>query len=608
MSPTVIIGAGPAGLTAAYELSKNGISSTILEADEIVGGISRTANYQGYRFDIGGHRFFTKVPYVTQLWNEILPQDFLVRPRLSRIHYRGHFFDYPLKALNAFAGLGPIETFLIALSYSKAKFFPHKEETNLEQWVSNRFGYRLYNIFFKTYTEKVWGIPCKEIAADWAAQRIKNLSLTEALKNALFGGGKSQDGKVITTLIEKFHYPRQGPGMMWERCESLLSEKGNPTLKGMRVERIKHKNGIVEAVYAKDKSEEMSEFGGDHFISSMPLRELINSLDPAPPDKILQAANALRYRDYLTVVLIADREKVFPDNWIYIHTPEVKMGRIQNYKNWSPEMVPDQSKTSLGLEFFLWENDEEWQWSHERLIELGIKECNQIGIVERDEVSDGTVVKMKKAYPVYDQYYHNSLEIIRNYLGSFSNLQTIGRNGLHRYNNQDHSMLTAVYAAKNIMGEEHDVWTVNTEKEYHEDGEFEKTKTTDRLVPTKVLPKQKAPAFEEMIKIAFAKLDPLALGTSLGLVLGFGIFLATIFLLLKGGEIIGPNLSLLGEYFWGFKVTFSGAFIGLFEGLFTGFVIGHLIAWLRNWSMYSYASLIRRRAEMEENRDLLDKV
>lgn len=608
MSQTVIIGAGPAGLTAAYELSKNGIDSTILEADDIVGGISRTANYQGYRFDIGGHRFFTKVPYVRQLWNEILPDDFLIRPRLSRIHYRGTFFDYPLKVLNAFAGLGPVETFLITLSYTKAKFFPHKEETNLEQWVSNRFGYRLYNIFFKTYTEKVWGISCKEIAADWAAQRIKNLSLTEALKNALFGGGKSKDGKIITTLIEKFHYPRQGPGMMWERCESLLSEKGSSTLRGKRVVQIRHKNGVVEAVSARNKNGEITEYSGDHFISSMPLREMINALDPAPPDKVLQAANALRYRDYLTVVLIANREKVFPDNWIYIHTPEVKMGRIQNYKNWSPEMVPDPSKTSLGLEFFLWQDDEEWQWSNERLIELGIKECAQIGIIERDEVSDGTVVKMKKAYPVYDQNYHESLEVVKNYLGSFSNFQTIGRNGLHRYNNQDHSMLTAVYAAKNVMGEEHDVWTVNTEKEYHEEGEFEKTKTTERLVPTKVPQKTKSDEFEEMIKIAFAKLDPLALGISLGLVLGFGVFLATIFLLIKGGEVVGPNLSLLSEFFWGFKVTLRGAMIGLSEGLLGGFIVGHLVAWIRNWAMHAYASLIKRRAEMEENRDILDKV
>ena len=277
MSEAVIIGAGPAGLTAAYELSKNGIKSVILEADDIVGGISRTANYKGYRFDIGGHRFFSKVPYVRQLWQEILPDDFLIRQRLSRIHYRGHFFDYPLKALNAFAGLGPIESFLIMLSFGKAKFFPDREESNFEQWVSNRFGYRLYNIFFKTYTEKVWGISCKEIAADWAAQRIKNLSLSEALKNAVFGGGNSKNENILTTLIEKFHYPRLGPGMMWETCEEILARNGNPTLRGTKVERIRHRKGIVECVYGIDSKGRATDFGAGEYISSMPLRELILS-------------------------------------------------------------------------------------------------------------------------------------------------------------------------------------------------------------------------------------------------------------------------------------------------------------------------------------------
>lgn len=610
MSEVTIIGAGPAGLTAAYELSKLGLCPTVVEADSQVGGLSRTVNYRGYRFDIGGHRFFSKVPLINELWQEMLREDFLVRPRLSRIYYREHFFDYPLKAANALTGLGPVEALLITLSYSKAKLFPGGEETNFEQWVSNRFGYRLYEIFFKTYTEKVWGLPCAEISADWAAQRIKNLSLHEALRNALLGAARAKDGQVITTLIDQFHYPRYGPGMMWEHCEQLLATRGHETIRGIKVERIRHRNGHVECVYGRRGDGELVEFGGDHFISTMPLRRLIQSLDPAPPDRVLQAANTLRYRDYLTAVLIVNRESVFPDNWIYIHSPEVKMGRIQNYKNWSEYMVPDQSRTSLGLEYFLWDKDEEWNWSQERLVELGIKECAKIGLIEPDEVEDGTVVRMKKAYPVYDQHYQNSVEIIRNYLEGFHNLQTVGRNGLHRYNNQDHSMLTAVYAARNIVGENNDVWSVNTEMEYHEEVRTKAPSNGDRMVPARVsptpTPSQLLP--DEAIEAAFARLDPVALGAASGIVLGVAVFVATAALLLKGGPVVGPTLSLLSNYFIGFEVTWVGALIGLIEAAIAGFALGFFGASLRNWGMAAYASLLRRRAEAELNRDLLEKL
>lgn len=610
MSEVTIIGAGPAGLTAAYELSKLGLYPTVVEADSQVGGLSRTVNYRGYRFDIGGHRFFSKVPLINELWQEMLREDFLVRPRLSRIYYREHFFDYPLKAANALAGLGPVEALLITLSYTKAKLFPGGEETNFEQWVSNRFGYRLYEIFFKTYTEKVWGLPCAEISADWAAQRIKNLSLHEALRNALLGAARAKDGQVITTLIDQFHYPRYGPGMMWEHCEQLLATRGHETIRGIKVERIRHRNGRVECVYGRKGDGESVEFGGDHFISTMPLRRLIQSLDPAPPDRVLQAANTLRYRDYLTAVLIVKRESVFPDNWIYIHSPDVKMGRIQNYKNWSEYMVPDQSRTSLGLEYFLWDKDDEWNWSQDRLVELGIKECAKIGLIEPDEVEDGTVVRMKKAYPVYDQHYQESVEIIRNYLEGFSNLQTVGRNGLHRYNNQDHSMLTAVYAARNIVGENNDVWSVNTEMEYHEEVRTKAPTNGDRMVPARVspapTPSQLLP--DEAIEAAFARLDPVALGTASGVVLGAAVFLATAALLLKGGPVVGPTLSLLSNYFIGFEVTWFGALIGLIEAAIAGFALGYLGALLRNWGMAAYASLLRRRAEAELNRDLLGKL
>lgn len=610
MSGVVVIGAGPAGLTAAYELSKLGRWCTVLEADNQVGGLSRTVNYRGYRFDIGGHRFFSKVQLINDLWKEILGEDFLVRPRLSRIHYRGTFFDYPLKACNALTGLGPIEALLISLSYAKARLLPSKEETNFEQWVANRFGSRLYEIFFKTYTEKVWGIPCTEISADWATQRIKNLSLREALRNALFGTGRGKYGQLITTLIDQFHYPRFGPGMMWERCAELLAARGSETIRGVRVERIRHRHGHVECVYGRTSAGQAVEFGGDQFISTMPLRELIYALDPAAPDEILRAANHLRYRDYLTVVLIVQRASVFPDNWIYIHSPEVKMGRIQNYKNWSPDMVPDLSWTSLGLEYFLWDKDPEWSWSQEQLINLGIQECAQIGLVDPREVKDGTVVRMRKAYPVYDQRYHDSLSTIRRYLESFPNLQTIGRNGLHRYNNQDHSMLTGVYAARNIVGERYDVWSVNTEVEYHEEGQVADVAMGDRLVPTRMAPVvvESSMSPDKAIEVAFAQLDPLAMGMAVGLISGLGLFVATVVLLLKGGPVVGPTLSLLGHYFLGFKVTWTGVFLGSVEGGAGGFALGYLGAWLRNWGMSAYASLVQRRAEAVAQRDLLDKV
>ncbi len=604
MSNVLIAGAGPAGLTAAYELSKLGLNPTVLEADDQVGGLSRTVNYRGYRFDIGGHRFFSKVPLINQLWEEMLREDFLVRPRLSRIYYRQKYFDYPLKAANALAGLGPIEAMLIGLSYTKARMFPQADETNFEQWVVNRFGERLYEIFFKTYTEKVWGIPCNEISADWAAQRIKNLSLREAIKNALFGSGRAADGQVITTLIDQFNYPRFGPGQMWERCKDLLASRGHETVQGVKVERLRHRHGKVECMYGTSSNGETVELGADHFISTMPLRELILALDPPPPEKVLQAANYLRYRDYLTVVLMVKREEIFPDNWIYIHAPEVKMGRIQNYKNWSPVMVPDSSRTSLGLEYFLWEKDEEWEWSQDRLIKLGIEECTRIGLIEPSEVEDGTVVRMKKAYPVYDQHYTESVDIIRNYLETFANLQTVGRNGLHRYNNQDHSMLTAVYAARNIVGEKNDVWSVNTEMEYHEEVRQSSTKG-DRLTPQRVAPPETA---EKVIEAAFAKLDPLAMGVALGVVASLVLFLATTVLLLKGGPVVGPTLGLLDNFFLGYSVTWSGAFWGLAQAAFGGFALGFLFAWLRNWSLTAYAFLVQRSAEAKARGDLLDKV
>jgi protoporphyrinogen oxidase len=608
---SIIVGAGPAGLTAAYELSKRGVTASVLEASTQVGGLSRTANYRGYRFDIGGHRFFSKVPLINELWQEMLGEEFLLRPRLSRIYYNRHFFDYPLKPMNALIGLGPVESFLVGLSYLRARFVHIHDEKTFEEWVSNRFGSRLYRIFFKTYTEKVWGIPCNEISADWAAQRIKNLSLKQALRNAILGAKKGLDGTAITSLIEQFHYPRFGPGMMWEHCEASLATRGTATLRGMKVERIRHRHGRVDCVIARAETGERVEHEGAHFISTMPLRELVHALDPLPPETVLQAAQGLRYRDYLTVVLVVNRPSLFPDNWIYIHSPDVKMGRIQNYKNWSPYMVPDASKTSLGLEYFLWDKDEEWTWSDDRLIRLGTQECAKLGLIDPRDVEDGTVVRMEKAYPVYDQSYQEHVTTIRQYLETLTNLQTIGRNGLHRYNNQDHSMLTGVYAARNVTGERHDVWSVNTEKEYHEEGRVAQLNGGDRFVPIPVSVSvgETFEALEDAaIETAFARLDPLALGVAVGAVSGTGLWLAAAILMLNGGERIGPTLSLLRNYLPGFEVTWTGALIGFLEAGFLGFALGLLGAGLRNLALKSYASFLRWREERDRNRDLLDKL
>ena len=484
---TIVIGAGPAGLTAAYELNKLGEQSVLLEADQQVGGISKTVLFNGNRFDIGGHRFFSKVPYINQVWDDILKEDFLVRDRLSRILYNNHYFDYPLQPVNALRGLGVQDALHVLLSYARIKAFAWEKrvEESFEDWVVNRFGHRLYEIFFKTYTEKVWGIPCTAISSEWASQRIKNFSLGEAVKNAFLSSGKAKDGEVITTIINQFKYPRLGPGMMWEHCQQSLEQDNSPTQLGERVVSVKHKQGKVSEIVSQDAIGNRTSYSGKQYISSMPLRELILSLDPLPPAAVVKAAKRLRYRDYLTVVLVVDRKDVFPDNWIYIHTPEVKLGRIQNYKNWSEDMVSDPRCSTLGLEYFLWEKDEEWDWPNERLIDMGIRECGQIGIIQPKEVKEATVVRMKKAYPVYDMDYTRNLEVIKNYLATFDNLQTVGRNGLHRYNNQDHSMLTGIYAARNTLGGQYDVWSVNTEKDYHEQhDDHSKPAQAERLVPT----------------------------------------------------------------------------------------------------------------------------
>ncbi|HUI41536.1 MAG TPA: NAD(P)/FAD-dependent oxidoreductase [Terriglobia bacterium] len=461
----VIIGAGPAGLTACLELSKRAVPAVVLEADRQVGGLARTVNYKGYLFDIGGHRFYTKWDEVNEIWHEILGGRFLLRPRLSRIYYRKKFFLYPLVARNALLGLGPIESARILASYLRWAIFPARPENNLEEWVCNRFGKRLYEIFFKTYTEKVWGVPCTSIRAEWAAQRIRGLSLMTAVRNALLPDKKSK----VKTLIDRFQYPELGPGQMWETLAERLAREGYPVLTDRPVVRICHINGRVSHVVTRRTHGE-DEFRGTDFVSSMPIRDLVNALDPQPPGPVLKAANSLRYRDFLIVSLIIDRKDVTQDNWIYVHEPGVKVGRIQNFKNWSPAMVPDPSKTCLGMEYFVFENDELWASSDEKLLAMARREITQLGLAQPEEIQDGTVVRMPKAYPMYDDGWTDQVRVVREYIeDALPNLQLVGRNGMHKYNNQDHSMMTALGAARNICGASLDLWAINTEADYQEE-------------------------------------------------------------------------------------------------------------------------------------------
>jgi protoporphyrinogen oxidase len=461
----LVIGAGPAGLTAAYLLQQQGARVTVFEGTDMVGGISQTAQYKGYRFDIGGHRFFTKYEPVERLWHEILGDEFISVPRQSRIHYRGKYFDYPLKAWNALSGLGPIEAVRILCSYAYAKARPNPVEENFEQWVSNRFGTRLYEIFFKTYTEKVWGIPCTEIRAEWAAQRIQNLSLAKAIINAASIQRRSTK---IKSLINEFQYPRLGPGQMWEMCTDKLKGFGGEVLMHHKVKAIEVVDGRAVAVRCTTPNGEQR-FEGEHVISTMPIRSLVRALQPQPPAPIVTGAEGLRYRDFVVVALILEQEHLFTDNWIYIHTPGVKVGRIQNFNNWSNAMVPDAGRTCLGMEYFCFEGDGLWSAKDADLVALATKELGQLGLADPKLVVDGTVVRMPKAYPIYDSQYRGHLDCVRTHLDRIANLHPVGRNGMHKYNNQDHSMLTAMMVVWNMQGASHDVWEVNTDYEYHEE-------------------------------------------------------------------------------------------------------------------------------------------
>jgi protoporphyrinogen oxidase len=522
----VIIGAGPAGLTAAYELLKKAknIKPVIYEASNYFGGIAKTVNYKGNRMDMGGHRFFSKSDRVMQWWLNILPLQaatsekkqtvninyqnktksiavstagpdpektdkvMLIRRRLSRIFFLRKFFDYPVALnWNTISNLGLVRMFKIVFSYLKVKVLPKKEEKSLEDFFINRFGKELYLTFFKDYTEKVWGVPCVEIAPEWGAQRIKGLSISKALLHfikQIFSSKSSIEQKNIeTSLIQQFLYPKLGPGQMWEEVAKIVKEQGAKVYLNNKVVGLKLANNKITEVKIKNIiTGEIKIQTGDYFFSTMPVKELIESLEPPAPAEILTLAKGLMYRDFITVGLLLKKLKIqnetnikasysiVPDNWIYIQEPDVKIGRLQIFNNWSPYLVKDPNTVWIGLEYFCNEGDELWNKTDLEFIRFAIDELTKIGIIEKENVLDSTIVRVKKAYPAYFGTY-DKFDVIKKFTDAIENLFLIGRNGMHKYNNQDHSMLTAMVAVENIINgvkTKDNIWSVNTEQDYHE--------------------------------------------------------------------------------------------------------------------------------------------
>lgn len=469
--PVLVIGAGPAGLTAARQLVEAGDAVIVVESDSVVGGISRTVERDGWRFDIGGHRFFTKVTPVEEFWHQVLPpEDFLMRPRMSRIFYGGKYYAYPIKLGNALSNLGLVEAMRCGISFLWVRIRPPENLATLEGYVVSNYGWRLYQHFFKTYSEKVWGVPASEISADWGAQRIKGMSMWNAVWEPIRASlaGKRQDkSKQVTSLIEEFEYPKFGPGMMWERCSEQVIAGGGAIRMRTRAVAVHVEDGKAVAVTITSDGS-TTRVPVSHVISSMPFSELARIVDPPVPDEVLAAASDLHYRDFLTVALVIPEDRGFPDNWIYIHSPDVKVGRIQNFGSWSPYLVKD-GRTCLGMEYFVFEDDELWSSSDDDLVTLGTKELAAIGLAEPSDVEAGYVVRMPKAYPVYDDVYPEKVDILRRWFETYApNVHPVGRNGMHKYNNQDHSMYTAMLTVENIHGASHDIWSVNVEEEYHE--------------------------------------------------------------------------------------------------------------------------------------------
>lgn len=461
-----IIGAGPAGMACAYTLARGEHAALVIEGEKYVGGLCQTIEFSGYLFDIGGHRFLSKSDLINAFWQEIMGGDLLKVRRLSRIFYRKRFFNYPLSFFNTFWNLGPLESFRCIASYGYCRLANPGNDQTFEGWIINRFGKRLYEIFFDTYTRKVWAVPCKDISADWAVQRIRGLSLRVAIKKALLGA-KSRGPK---TLAEEFLYPKKGPGEFYARLEKSLVDLGTQFLLEKKVVKVNHENEKVTSIVVKNKSGSAEqEIPVDYLFSSMPLTDFLQSLNPPAPGNVRLAASRLRFRSFLVVNVILDCEALFPDQWIYVHSPDVKLGRIQNYKNWSPFMTDNPKRTSLGLEYFCTEGDELWEMNDVDLIDFAIEELEKIGIVSRKHLINGFVVRRNNVYPVYSLDYQESLDVIQEYLSRFKNLQTMGRAGLFRYDNSDHAMLSGIGAAKNYMNKTaYNLWSQGPQQEYLE--------------------------------------------------------------------------------------------------------------------------------------------
>jgi protoporphyrinogen oxidase len=521
----LIIGAGPAGLTAAYELLlRTDVRPIVLEKSEYMGGISRTVNYKGNRIDIGGHRFFSKSDRVMNWWMDVMPLEarngaptsisyqnktrdvatsqagpspdatdkvMLIRHRKSRIYFLRRFFDYPIKlSKETLVKLGLTRTVKIGISYLRAVTSQIKPEKSLEEFLINRFGRELYLLFFKSYTEKVWGVPCDQISAEWGAQRIKGLSITKAITHfvkSTFAGKKNgdlQQKDTETSLIEQFMYPKLGPGQLWEYVAETVQKKGGCVMTGWSVVQIHAEGNQVKSVAAVDRETgEQRTFEADYFFSTMPVKELIGALDAPIPRNVREVSDGLMYRDFITVGLLLKRlqvrddspagAKLLSDNWIYIQEPDVLVGRMQIFNNWSPYMVADPNLVWVGLEYFCYDTDDLWKKPDEDMIALAKEEVERIGIISREDVVDATVIRMPKTYPAYFGTYDRFGEI-RDFVNQFGNLFLVGRNGMHKYNNQDHSMLTAMTAVDNIAAgitDKSNLWAVNTEMEYHEEKE-----------------------------------------------------------------------------------------------------------------------------------------
>jgi protoporphyrinogen oxidase len=464
--PVAVLGAGPAGLAAALAVARAGRPAVLVEREDGVGGLARTVERNGYRFDIGGHRFYTRMPEVRALWEELVGGDMLVRQRRSRILFHGRYFDYPLTASSAFAGLGTVESARILASYLRAQLSPIRPERSLADWVTNRFGRRLFETFFRTYTEKLWGIPCEQIGAAWAAQRIRGLSLRAAVADMLRRGAGGQ-----RTLVTEFQYPRLGPGMLWERMREAFEALGGRTLLRHRLVRLHHGGGRVQSVDVHGPGGEAT-LEVSHVVSTVPLRDLAASLSPAIPEAEA-AARALRHRAFIEVALVLEGGDPFPDTWLYLHDRAIEAGRVQNFRAWSPELVPVEGRACVGLEYFCSAGDALWTKPDAELAAIAEKDLSALGFGGRRLV-EAHVVRMPDAYPVYDEGFTDRLATVSRELARLSNLALAGRNGMHRYNNMDHAMRSGMLAAENVLGAKHDLWAADLDDGYLEPAPVER--------------------------------------------------------------------------------------------------------------------------------------